>query len=134
MGRCMEFDDAVEEHLSFRASLRDAVHYREPLDSARYGHFGHCSLNRWLGNEGLAFHDRPEFWRLCSIHEQFHAATVAVTDALLKEDFGAAEAMLLPRAPYDNISKYLTGALFAMWELVDQKLPAESVEKEHHDR
>ncbi len=129
----MEFDDAVEEHLSFMASLRDAVHYREPLDSARYLHFGYCSLSRWIGTEGLAFHDRPEYWRLRSIHEQFHAATKAVTDALFKENFSAAEAMLLPRAPYDNIAKYLTGALFAMWELVDQKLPAAPVEKEHHD-
>jgi hypothetical protein len=90
-----DFNAAIEKHMQWKTTLRNAALHGEQLDAARIGRDDCCPLGQWLhGEGGRAWGRLPRFTELLTDHAQFHQAAGKVAEAVNRGDREVAQRLM----------------------------------------
>jgi aerotaxis receptor len=78
-----DFDAAIDRHMQWKTTLRNAALHGEQLDAAKISRDDCCPLGQWLHDDGGRHWGRqPRFTELLKHHAHFHKAAGKVAEAV----------------------------------------------------
>ena len=106
-----EIEAALQAHAAWREHFKDILNGRAAFDLTLISSTDHCSLGKWLLNEGPRMMPADLHDEICTVHREFHRIAADILQKIKEKRYTEAHADIALEGPLNQTSIRLRSLL-----------------------